>query len=146
MITPISFEAAREAKRDLEAAKLRAASGSRGGGGPTDEEMEKRIAALEKALEKIDGKLELIVERGHAIEMRLEARLNPIEVRLASIDGKLDSKASAEKVGKIEGQISELPSKWFVGTTVFAVLFGASVLISAVLVYLEKLRALLGAH
>ena len=145
MNTPIlSLEAARQAKRDLEAAKLRAGHG--GGDGPTDEDMEKRIAVLEKALEKIDGKLDAIVERGHTIDMRIETRLNPIEVRLASIDGKLDSKASAEKVGKIEGHISELPSKWFVGTTVFAVLFGASVLISAVLVYLEKLRALLGAH
>jgi hypothetical protein len=143
--TIYSLEAAKKAKseRELEAVKLRVTAG--GGSGPTDENMEKRVTALEDALEKIDGKLDSLVERGHAIELRLETRLNPIEVRLASIDGKLDSKASAEKVGKIEGHIAELPSKWFVGATAIAVLFGASALISAVLVYLEKLRTLLGA-
>lgn len=130
--SPVSIEVARNAKRAGEAARSRNASG---GGGPTDNDMEKRVAALEKSFEKIDGKLDKLGDQGHALE-----------VKLATIDGKMESKATAEKVGAIEGRISDLPSKWFVATTAIAILFGASALTSAVLVYLEKIRAALGVH
>jgi hypothetical protein len=134
-----------EAKRARDEAAGRARSAG-SGGGPTDNDMERRVSALEKAIEKIDGKLDKIVEHGHAADLRLESRFNTVDVKLASVDAKLDAKSSAATVSEIAGRVSDLPTKWFVGTTAFAVLFGASAVIGAVLVYLEKLRVLLGAH
>ncbi|MGO9743206.1 MAG: hypothetical protein ACLPN5_17170 [Roseiarcus sp.] len=134
-----------EAKRARESSTSHArAAGS--GGGPTGNDMERRVSALEKAYEKIDGKLDKIVDQSHAADLRLEGRFNTVDIKLTSVDAKLDAKASAATVSEIAGRVSDLPSKWFVGTTAIAVLFGASAFISAVLVYLEKLRLLLGAH
>lgn len=116
------------------------------GGGPTGNDVERRVSALERAFEKFDGKLDRIVDQGHAADLRLESRFNTVDVKLSSVDAKLDAKASAATVAEIAGRISDLPTKWFVGTTAIAVLFGASAFISAVLVYLEKLRLLLGAQ
>jgi hypothetical protein len=133
------------AKRAREALTGHAPAGG-SGGGPTGDDMERRISALERAFEKIDGKLEKIVDQSHAADLRVASLFNTVDVKLSSVDAKLDAKASAAAVSEIAGRISDLPSKWFVGTTAIAVLFGASAFISAVLVYLEKLRLLLGAH
>jgi hypothetical protein len=134
-----------KAKQAREAELIRARLGGRGGG-PTGEDMERRVTALEKALEKSDLKLDKLIENGHATDLRLESRFSGIDVKLTSVDVKLDAKASGSSVAEIKGHISDLPTKWFVATTAIAVLFGASALISAVLIYLEKIRALVGAH
>jgi hypothetical protein len=138
------LEADFKAKEDHEANLARPPAGSGGYGGGSD--VERRVAFLEKTVEKMDGKLDKLIAGQHASELQLERRLNPIDVKLTAVDLKLDSKASGIDVGEMKGKLADMPSKWFVGTTVFAVLFGASALISAVLVYLEKIRILVGAH
>ena len=94
------------------------------GAGPTGGDMEGRVRALEPNFEKMDGKLDKILDR-----------LTAHDVKLASIEAKLDTMASATDLARIEGRVEALPTTWQMITLVFGILGGAFLILRFGLVH-----------
>ena len=82
-----------------------------GGEGPTSGSFEFRLIALERAVAKIDDRLEII---GNSV---------------VRIETKLDHKASSEDLAAIKGRVDSLPTTWQMITLVFGILGGAFVIV-----------------
>ncbi len=139
------FEAnrARFAERSTRVAQAGGGSGSGDGGGG---EFGRRLAALERAHDRVDGKLDDLIRGAHEARLAAETRLATIDGKLAVLDAKLDTKAQAADMAFLRGRLEDMPTKWFVATSVIAAFVGAVGALSAVLVFLERIRTLLGAH
>lgn len=109
-------------------------------GGEPPVDLERRVAALEEALERIGGKLDKIIEAQAAARLAVEQRFaavaetgairfGAIDTRLADISGKIDTKASATDVAGIKGRVDALPTTWQLITLVFGILGGAFLIV-----------------
>ncbi len=79
-----------------------------------DGDMERRMQFLETRFEKIDAKLDKLIEGSHAMD-----------VRLTRIETSLETKASAAEVAEIRGMVRSLPTIMQMITLVFGILAGA---------------------
>lgn len=70
-----------------------------GGGGGTSDGMEARVKALEDKFEKIDGKLDKLVEA-----------TSGLRADIAFVKGKLDAMPSSETLGALRGRVESLPT------------------------------------
>nr|WP_296488885.1 hypothetical protein [uncultured Acetatifactor sp.] len=67
-----------------------------------DEKLDKRLAPIEKKLDKIEGRLDAIETRLDKVEGRLDA----METRLDKVEGRLD--AMEIRLEKVEGRLDRL--------------------------------------
>lgn len=102
-----------------------------GGGGGTSDGMEQRIAALEKGFEKLDGKLDRLIESVATGRLENEKRFGAIDARLTGIEAKLDAKAARAdlapieaKLSGLEGRVAGIPTTWQTIAIVAALLVG----------------------
>lgn len=102
-----------------------------GDGGPTDG-MERRVALLEKNIDKLDGKIDKLTDVTQSLLVKSTERLGAIEGRLTGIEKALDAKAMKsdlgpiqEKLGDIAGQLGSVPGIGALITLVLATLAGA---------------------
>ena len=102
-----------------------------GGGGPTGGDMEGRVRALETNFEKMDGKLDKILDRLAAHDVKLAS----LDGKLETIDAKLDTKASATDLARIAGRVEALPTTWQMITLAFGILGGAFLILRFGLVH-----------
>lgn len=91
---------------------------SGGGGGGTFDPMEARVTVLEKNFEKIDGKLDKLIDGFNDFR-------RSTEVKLASIEAELKLKSSASELSEVKGRVASLPTIWQLIGLVFVILGGA---------------------
>lgn len=101
----------------------------------------RRVASLEKGLEKLDGKIDKLTELVNAFGLKTSERLGGIEGRLTGIEKTLESKASSADVKLVEGKVSSIPTTWQVvglmGALVVGTLGGVAGLAFALARYLK---------
>ncbi len=93
-------------------------------------DMERRVQALERNFEKIDTKLDKLVDSLQVVVLRLtrieavlESKASSAEV--ADLRGVLESKASSADVAELRGMVKNLPNIVQMATLVFGNLVGA---------------------
>ena len=116
-----------------------------GGGGGTSDGMEQRIAALEKGFEKLDGKLDRLIEAVTAGRLENEKRFGAIDSRLTGIEAKLDTKATKTdlapieaKLSGLEGRVANIPTTWQTIAIIAAILVGIAGVSFTVAMLTEK--------
>ncbi|MCJ2095618.1 hypothetical protein MKK67_24420 [Methylobacterium sp. J-072] len=108
------------------------ADGTDGGDGGNVNDMERRVATLEKNFEKLDVKIDKLTELVQGLVHKTTERLGAIEGRLTGIEKTLDAKAAKsdlgplqEKLGDITGQFKNVPGIGSMITLVLATLAGS---------------------
>lgn len=114
------------------------------------DDMEHRVAALEKSVGRIEDKLDLLIEafkefrtdtmvRFARIEEKLDQKASASELakveekleqkasasELAKVSEKLENRASAVELAEVKGRVNSLPTTFQMITLVFGILGGA---------------------
>ncbi|WP_375453278.1 hypothetical protein [uncultured Methylobacterium sp.] len=129
-----------ESGTEVEADEPRATPSLSGGnGGGTSDGMDRRVATLEKGIDKLFARLDDIQTSIAAARLDTEKRFGTLESRLIAIDTKLDAKVStseltpiAAKIGTIDGKVSNIPTVWQMIALMAALLAGVSGLAIAI--------------
>lgn len=109
------------------------------------DDIARRVAALEKGFEKMDGKIDRLTELVNSFGLKSAERLGAIEGRLTGMEAKLDSKASSAEVRELAGKVSSIPNVWQTLAIMGGLLAGVAGLAFALTKFAEPSRAVMPA-
>lgn len=93
-------------------------------GGQPPDNTDRRLDALEKNFEKLDGKIDRLTELVRSFGEKSADRLSNIDGRLTGIEKTLDAKASTADVRELSGKVSNIPTTWQTVAIIAALLVG----------------------